>query len=146
MDRVTVRACFALLFALPELPSTPVNHQLSRRADEARNPPVYGRRWTLVHDVLAAGSNNMFTVLVDPGRLAGVDWLRREIDGFIDYVKASPPADPKLPVLVPGEPERLAQAERGRAGVEVDATTWGEIVDAAETVGLTRAEVATLSA
>ena len=90
--------------------------------------------------------NNMFTVLIDPGRLAGVDWLRREIDGFIDYVKASPPADPKLPVLVPGEPERIAQAERGRAGIEVDATTWGEIVDAAETVGLTRAEVATLSA
>jgi hydroxycarboxylate dehydrogenase B len=90
--------------------------------------------------------NNMFTVLIDPGRLAGVDWLRREIDGFIDYVKASPPADPKLPVLVPGEPERIAQAERGRAGIEVDATTWAEIVDAAETVGLTRDEVATLSA
>jgi uncharacterized oxidoreductase len=90
--------------------------------------------------------NNMFTVLVDPGRLAGVDWLRREIDGFLDYVKASPPADPKLPVLVPGEPERLAQAERGRAGIEVDATTWAEIVDAAEAVGLTRAEVAALSA
>ena len=89
--------------------------------------------------------NNMFTVLVDPGRLAGVDWLRREIDGFIDYVKASPPVDPKLPVLVPGEPERIAQAERDRTGIEVDATTWAEIVDAATTVGLTRAEVATLS-
>jgi len=90
--------------------------------------------------------NNMFTVLIDPGRLAGVDWLRREIDGFIDYVKASPPVDPKLPVLVPGEPERIAQAERDRTGIEVDATTWAEIVDAATTVGLTRAEVATLSA
>jgi uncharacterized oxidoreductase len=88
--------------------------------------------------------NNMFTVLVDPGRLAGIDWLRREIDGFLDYVKASPPADPKLPVLVPGDPERLAQAERGRAGIEVDATTWGEIVDAAEAVGLARAEAEAL--
>jgi uncharacterized oxidoreductase len=85
-------------------------------------------------------------VLIDPARLAGVDWLRREVDGFLDYVKTSPPADPKLPVLVPGEPERLAQGERGRAGIEVDATTWAEIVDAAEAVGLTRAEVATLSA
>src|SRR5207237_991072 len=36
--------------------------------------------------------NNMFAVLVDPARLAGVDWLRREIDGFVEYVKASPPA------------------------------------------------------
>src|SRR5215831_6467231 len=88
--------------------------------------------------------NNMFTMLVDPARLAGIDWLKREIDGFLDYVKASPPADPKLPVLVPGEPERLAQAERGRAGIEVDATTWGEILAAAEAVGLSRAEAASL--
>jgi len=100
----------------------------------------------MVIDGDSPGSNNMFTVLIDPSRLAGVDWLRREVDGFLDYVKASPPADPKLPVLVPGEPERLAQAERGRSGIEVDATTWAEIVEAAETVGLTRAEVATLSA
>jgi uncharacterized oxidoreductase len=90
--------------------------------------------------------NNMFSVLVDPRRLAGVDWLRREVDGFIDYVKASPPVDPKLPVLVPGEPERIAQDERSRAGFEIDATTWGEILDAAEAVGLTRAEAEALGA
>jgi uncharacterized oxidoreductase len=89
--------------------------------------------------------NNMFTMLVDPARLAGVDWLKREIDGFIDYVKASPPADPKLPVLVPGEPERLAQAERGRTGIEVDATTWGEILTAAEAVGIARAAAEAMS-
>ncbi|MGH7305612.1 MAG: malate/lactate/ureidoglycolate dehydrogenase [Candidatus Rokuibacteriota bacterium] len=86
--------------------------------------------------------NNMFTMLVDPARLAGVDWLRREIDGFIDYVKASPPADPRLPVLVPGEPERIAQVERARAGIEVDATTWEEILAAADAVGLPRSAAA----
>jgi len=88
--------------------------------------------------------NNMFTVVIDPGRLAGVDWLRREIDGFLDYVKSSPPVDPKLPVLVPGEPERLAQAERGRAGIEVDATTWDEILAAADAVGLSRADASAM--
>ena len=84
--------------------------------------------------------NNMFAVLVDPARLAGVDWLRREIDGFVEYVKASPPADPKAPVLVPGDPERLAREERARTGITVDATTWQDIVQAAEKVGLSRAE------
>jgi hydroxycarboxylate dehydrogenase B len=88
--------------------------------------------------------NNMFTVVIDPGRLAGVDWLRREIDGVLDYVKSSPPVDPKLPVLVPGEPERIAQGERARTGIEVDATTWDEILAAAETVGLTRADAAAI--
>ncbi len=83
--------------------------------------------------------NNMFAVLIDPARLAGLDWFRREIDGFVDYVKASPPADPTAPVLVPGAPERLARAERGRAGIAVDATTWEEILGAGEQLGLPRA-------
>jgi uncharacterized oxidoreductase len=29
--------------------------------------------------------NNMFSVLVDPARRAGVDWMRREVDGFVGY-------------------------------------------------------------
>jgi hydroxycarboxylate dehydrogenase B len=90
--------------------------------------------------------NNMFALLVDPARLAGVDWFRREIDGFVDYVKASPPADAQAPVLVPGDPERIARAERTRTGIAVDGTTWEEILQAAEKVGLARAEVAALVA
>ena len=90
--------------------------------------------------------NNMFAVVIDPGRLAGIDWVRREIDGFIEYVKASPPVDPAAPVLVPGEPERLARVERSRSGIEVDATTWDEILQAAETVGLSRRDVEAVSA
>ena len=64
--------------------------------------------------------NNMFTVLIDPARFAGVDWLRREIDGFVDYVKASPPADPGRPCSCPASRsdsrarERLARRHRGR--------------------------------
>ena len=88
--------------------------------------------------------NNMFAVLIDPARLAGVDWLRREIDGFVEYVKASPPADPVAPVLVPGDPERMAREERARTGIPVDATTWEEILAAGEKVGLTRAEAEAL--
>ncbi|MBI1733599.1 MAG: malate/lactate/ureidoglycolate dehydrogenase [Candidatus Rokubacteria bacterium] len=90
--------------------------------------------------------NNMLTVLIDPARLAGVDWLRREFDGFLDYVKASPPADPAAPVLVPGDPERLAEAERSRTGITVDPTTWGDILDAGEKAGLRRADAEALIA
>ena len=90
--------------------------------------------------------NNMFAVLIDPARLAGIDWFCRELDGFIDYVKASPPADPAAPVLVPGEPERMARAVRSRAGIDVDAATWEEILEAAEKVGLSRVKVGALVA
>jgi uncharacterized oxidoreductase len=90
--------------------------------------------------------NNMFAVVIDPSRLAGLDWFRREVDGFVDYVKASPPADPAAPVLVPGEPERMAREARSRTGITVDATTWQEILEAGETVGLPRAAAAALIA
>lgn len=90
--------------------------------------------------------NNMFTIVVDPARLAGLEWLHREIDGFVDYVKASPPADPAAPVLVPGDPERLARAERSRSGIAIDAATWQEILEAGEKVGLARAAAEALAA
>ena len=85
--------------------------------------------------------NNMFAVLVDPARLAGLDWFRREVDGFVAYVKASPPADAASPVLVPGDPERAARAERARSGIAVDAITWEEVLSSGEKLGLPRAQV-----
>jgi uncharacterized oxidoreductase len=85
--------------------------------------------------------NNMFSIVVDPARLAGTDWMRREIDGFVGYVKGSPPADPTKPVLVPGDPERLSREERRRAGIPLDAATWEELVTAGAAMGLTRAQV-----
>jgi uncharacterized oxidoreductase len=61
-------------------------------------------------------------------------------------VKASPAADPNLPVLVPGDPERAARAERSRAGITVDAATWQEIVEAGEKLGFPRARAEALVA
>ena len=90
--------------------------------------------------------NNMFSVLVDPARLAGVDWMRREVDGFVGYVKGSPPADPASPVLVPGDPERHSREARLRAGIPLDATTWDEVVTAGEAMGVTRAQAEAIAA
>ena len=87
----------------------------------------------------------MFAVLIDPARMAGVESLRREIAGFVEYVKASPPADPRAPVLVPGDPERMAREERARTSVTVDATTWEEILQAAQKVGVERADALALA-
>ena len=94
---------------------------------------------------MGATVNNMFALLIDPARLAGVDWFRREVNGFVDYVKASPPANAGEPVLVPGDPERIAREERGRTGITVDTTTWNEILEAAEKVGLARADIEALT-
>ena len=81
--------------------------------------------------------NGMLTVVIDPGRMASADFLRTEIDALIAYMKATQAADPALPVLVPGEPERIARAERIAGGIEIDDTTWKEIGEAAKSVGAT---------
>ena len=47
---------------------------------------------------------------------------------------------------MPGDPERRARQERALSGIEVDVTTWEEMLQAAEVVGLSRAEAKTLTA
>ena len=79
--------------------------------------------------------NGMLTVVIDPARLADRAFVDREIDAMIAYMKATRPADPALPVLVPGEPERIARAKREADGIEIDDVTWREIGAAARSVG-----------
>ena len=78
--------------------------------------------------------NGMLTVAIDPERLASRSFIEAEVDALVAYLKATKPADPALPVLVPGEPERIARAERIRDGIEIDSTTWNEILAAAESI------------
>jgi uncharacterized oxidoreductase len=81
-------------------------------------------------------TNNMFSFFVDPRKLPGAAGLEAEIATAIDHVKASPPADPSLPVLVAGEPELQSRAKRRAEGIPVDPTTWEELQVAARSVGV----------
>jgi uncharacterized oxidoreductase len=81
-------------------------------------------------------TNNMLSFFVDPGRLPGAAGLEAQIAAAIDHVKASPPQDPALPVLVAGEPELATKARRLAEGIPVDPTTWEELRGAARSVGV----------
>lgn len=81
-------------------------------------------------------SNNVLSFVVDPARLPGAAGLEAQIVAAIDHVKASPPADPALPVLVAGEPEIASRKKRMAEGIPVDPTTWEELRVAAQTVGV----------
>ena len=89
--------------------------------------------------------NNMLSVVFDPGRLVDRAWMQAEIDALLDYVKSAPPADPGQPVMVAGDPERKASAERQADGIEIDPTTWEELLTAGEALGLGRAEARALA-
>ena len=82
--------------------------------------------------------NGMFSIVVDQGRLARGSQFFDEVSELVDYVKASPAADPAEPVLVPGDPEQITMAERKANGVPIDANSWREILGAAKAVGLDR--------
>jgi uncharacterized oxidoreductase len=85
--------------------------------------------------------NGMFSVLLDPAALGGADTFEQQAHAFLDWVQASPARDGFGPVQVAGDAERAHRAARTAQGVAVDATTWEEILDAAQSLGVAPAAV-----
>ena len=88
--------------------------------------------------------NNMLTIVIDPQMFGDIADFHQEIDQYTDWVKASPPRPGVEEVMVPGDPERKARRDRLANGVPVDNQTWSDILQAAETVGITGGEISIL--
>ena len=80
--------------------------------------------------------NGMLTVLIDPAKIADMAAYEREALAFVDWVTASPPREGFDRVRLAGDPERESRAKRTKNGVPVDATTWQEILNAANKLGV----------
>ena len=80
--------------------------------------------------------NGWLTFVLDPARLAAGPYIASEIDKMIAFVKSSPPINPEEPVLVAGEPERIARDQRKRDGVYIDDQTWAQLVEAGRSLGI----------
>lgn len=89
--------------------------------------------------------NNMLTILIDPGRLAGGHGFTAETERLIDWVYSTPAAEGFDRVRIPGDPEREMRAKRSAEGTPIDPTSWGEIVECALSLEFTREQVALLS-
>lgn len=87
--------------------------------------------------------NNMMSIIIDPGALGSATAFRTEVERVANWVKGSPAAPGTKAVMVAGDPERLVRGRRLAEGIPVDAETWREIVEAAESVGLKRDALAT---
>ena len=55
---------------------------------------------------------------------------------LIDHVTASPPAPGFERILLPGEPEMLAEEQRSKEGIPIDEVTWGQFVDLGKSLGV----------
>ncbi|TIC85163.1 malate/lactate/ureidoglycolate dehydrogenase [Crenobacter intestini] len=80
--------------------------------------------------------NQLTAFIVDPARLADLDWLASEYDAMVGYIKSSPSPDPAQPVLMAGEPELARRAVRQAEGVEIADAEWAAIEDACRRAGV----------
>lgn len=80
--------------------------------------------------------NGMFSILIDPQRFGDPEWMRAEMEILIDWVKSSPPRPGVDEVMIAGEPERKARAQREKSGIKIDDTSWKELTEAAAKVGV----------
>ncbi|MBW1998520.1 MAG: malate/lactate/ureidoglycolate dehydrogenase [Deltaproteobacteria bacterium] len=87
---------------------------------------------------LGSVMNNMLVFVVDPRRLVDHVWMQKEIDALVSYVKKSPPEEPETPVMVAGDPERKNLAERREKGVPMPDAAWQGLLEAAESLGISR--------
>jgi uncharacterized oxidoreductase len=92
-------------------------------------------------ETAARFSSGMLSILIAPQAYGDSSAIGAEIRRYLEFVKSSRPRMPGGEVLLPGEPEQRAKAERTRSGIPVDPTTWEHIMKAAEQVGLDRAEL-----
>ena len=83
----------------------------------------------------------MLSIVIAPQAYGDAGAIGAEIERYLGFVKSSRPRQPGGEVLLPGEPERRARAERAASGIPIDPTTWDHIMAAAEQVGLERAEL-----
>jgi uncharacterized oxidoreductase len=85
--------------------------------------------------------NSMLATVIDLSRLGDPAAIAQNIEATKSHIRSSRLAPGFDEVKLPGEPERRVAQERARVGVEVDATTWGEIREAAGKLGITAAEI-----
>jgi LDH2 family malate/lactate/ureidoglycolate dehydrogenase len=76
-----------------------------------------------------------FFLVIDPGVFRYRDAVIEDIARFCDALRATPPADPAVPVQVAGDKERATAAARMRDGIPVGAGLLGRVRSLTEACG-----------
>ena len=84
----------------------------------------------------SAFANGMFSIFVDPARLDVEDFFDADVKRYVDFVKSAKPMPGVSEVLTPGEPERIARADRLKNGVPLSDDAWEAIKATARKYGV----------
>jgi uncharacterized oxidoreductase len=80
--------------------------------------------------------NCVFMLVVDPGHLGGAEHFAREVAGLAEFVRGCPRIDDSREILLPGDPERRALADRSQSGIPLDDGNWNELLKVAARLGV----------
>jgi uncharacterized oxidoreductase len=72
--------------------------------------------------------NNMLTIVLDISFFQSEEDFAREAERFIAYVRSSEKAVPGGEILMPGEMEERTRVRHLKEGIDVDNTTWSQIL------------------
>jgi uncharacterized oxidoreductase len=75
--------------------------------------------------------NNMLSIFIDTIHPAHASTYAAEAQRFVGWVRSAAPADPEVPVLLPGDRSRRVRAERMRNGIPIDDVTARKLADVA---------------
>ena len=81
-------------------------------------------------------ANGMFSLYVEPARMDVTNFFDEDVKRYVDFVKSARPMKGVDEVLAPGEPERLARAERLKNGVPLPDDAWEAIKATARKYGV----------
>jgi uncharacterized oxidoreductase len=81
--------------------------------------------------------NGVFLMAIDIAAFCSVEELTGTVDRLSSFIKASRTAPGFDEILIPGEPESRAKAQREREGIALPETTWRELAELAGRYGLT---------
>jgi uncharacterized oxidoreductase len=81
-------------------------------------------------------SDGVFMIAIDIGQFTPLEEFYPRVTQLIEHVKSSPPAPGFSEVLVPGEPEARQKKHRTVHGIAVDETTWSQIQEIADKLGV----------
>lgn len=75
--------------------------------------------------------NGMLSIYLDPNAIDDGHGHAETVRAYLDYVLGAKAADPSVPVMIPGDPERLSRKARRAGGVPLPEAVWRKLCDAA---------------
>ncbi|MDE2696596.1 MAG: Ldh family oxidoreductase [Chloroflexota bacterium] len=82
------------------------------------------------------GGNAIFMLAIDPDHFAGRGPFQDKLWDLIEMVKEPPFQEGFDEVMTAGEPERRRKAERMVSGIDLEETTWNQLIEAAASAGV----------